>query len=132
MEEAVVVDNIGCLVTVVYGYHPITEQEILGYKMANMPQPDQIYRTWDYRNRALLAASTNQIDFVRFEVADAGDGTPVTSYQFDELIDVVKVLDVTIEGQGVLESRVTVDTVTGVLNIDNVVVGQYVKVTYKK
>lgn len=132
VSETVVVDNIGCYIVVVYDYHPITEQEIIGYKMANMPQPDQIYKTWDYRNRALLAASTNQIDYVRFEIEDAGGGVPVTAYQFDELINVLKVLDVTIEGQGVLESRVTINTVTGQLTITDVVVGQYVKVTYKK
>lgn len=42
------VDNCGCITPDTYTYDALTEYIIAQYQLANMPQPERIYKAWDY------------------------------------------------------------------------------------
>lgn len=127
--EAILLENIGCIVSVEYEYLQITKDEIAAYESINLRYPPTIYKAWDARNRALLAGSM-EIATERFEVTADGDFV----YNVEDLIGGV-LLGVTVEGIGIDESNpaeVEVNTVTGDVTIKEAITGQKVLVTFKK
>lgn len=132
MAEAMLVENIGCVVMVNYDFLQITLDEIAAYKAVGINYPKTVYQAWDTRNRALLSEGKETL-VINLTIVDDGGGNAQTVYNYASLIGST-ILSVTVEGQGVDDAdvnQVNINTVTGDISLPNAIVGQKVKILYK-
>lgn len=138
-EESILIDDgCGCVV-VVYVYDELTLYLIDEYSKAGYPMPERIKKAWDYVIKALKTRTT---DTVRITIAGTGtydaDGNeiPVTEYLIDELAGALKIIDVSMEGQGINESdplQIDINTTTGLVQFGiTVTVGAKIKFVFNK